>query len=145
MIRAWSVLNSSPWAILSRTLTCWNISIRKWKKITNNQGKVRVLKRRSRNMSYVASQMFFNRDHIARMQHSLLAEMFHVFNSCNVRMYYTFFVYILWYFEYTFLYLINQLHYSNSRGSVILHFDGKSIGGWCLFPLNWCNCINAEW
>ena len=89
MIRAWSVLNSSPWAILSRTLTCWNISIRKWKKITNNQGKVRVLKRRSRNMSYVASQMFFNRNHIVRIQHSLLAEILYASNSCNVRMHHT--------------------------------------------------------
>ena len=93
MIRAWSVLHSSPWAILSRTLTCWNISIRKWKKITNNQGKVRVLKRRSRNMSYVASQMFFNRNHIVRIQHSSLAEICYASNSCKVRMHYTFLLY----------------------------------------------------
>lgn len=53
-------------------------------KITNNQGKVRVLKRRSRNMSYVASQMFFNRNHIVRIQHSSLAEICHASNSCNV-------------------------------------------------------------
>ena len=128
MIRAWSVLNSSPRAILSRTLTCWNISIRKWKKITNNQGKVRVLKRRSRNMSYVASQMFFNRNHIVRIQHSSLAEICYASNSCKVRMHYTF----LLYFEYTFFYLIKQLHYSNSRGSVIIQFEGKK-NWWMMF------------
>ena len=52
-------------------------------KITNNQGKVRVLKRRSRNMSYVASQMFFNRNHIVRIQHSSLAEICYASNSCT--------------------------------------------------------------
>ena len=87
-------------------------------KITNNQGKVRVLKRRSRNMSYVASQMFFNRNHIVRIQHSLLAEILYASNSCNVGMHYTFFVY-----------LIEQLRYSNSKGSVLLQFEGKRIGG----------------
>ena len=55
-------------------------------KITNNQGKVRVLKRRSRNMSYVASQMFFNRNHIVRIQHSSLAEICYASNSCKVIM-----------------------------------------------------------
>ena len=59
-------------------------------KITNNQGKVRVLKRRSRNMSYVASQMFFNRNHIVRIQHSSLAEICYASNSCKVIMHYTF-------------------------------------------------------
>ena len=110
-------------------------------KITNNQGKVRVLKRRSRNMSYVASQMFFNRNHIVRIQHSSLAEICYASNSCKVRMHYTF----LLYFEYTFFYLIKQLHYSNSRGSVILQFEGKKNWWMMFFPLNWCNCINAEW
>ena len=46
-------------------------------------------------MSYVASQMFFNRNHIVRIQHSLLAEILYASNSCNVGMQYTFWYHVI--------------------------------------------------